>query len=122
MNRDPRDDRIAELERENAQLRARVAELEAKVAELLEKVNRNSSNSSKSPSSDGPAKAPKRKRSKSGRKRGGQPGHKGHQRKLVPIEQVQHLEIIEPQQCDCGGEVTVDSEDVRRHHTCNGRR
>lgn len=121
MNRDPRDARIAELERDNAQLKldnaellARVAELEAKVAALLEKVNRNSSNSSKSPSSDGPAQAPKRKRSKSGRKRGGQPGHKGHQRKLVPIEQVQHLEIIEPRQCNCGGEVTVDSEDVER--------
>jgi transposase len=136
VNADPRDDRIAELERANAKLEranaklerekgkverekaellVHVSELEAKVAKLIEKVNRNSSNSSKPPSSDGPAKTPRRERSKSGRKRGGQPGHKGHQRKLVPIEEVAHLEIVEPRQCDCGGEVRVDSEDVKRH-------
>ena len=68
---------------------ARVQELETEVSALREQVNRNSRNSSKPPASDGPAVPPKpRKRAKGKRKRGGQPGHKGTTRKLVPIEQV----------------------------------
>jgi Family of unknown function (DUF6444) len=57
--------RIAELEAENAVLRARVAELEAQL-------RGNSRNSSKPPSSDGLGKpAPKSLRGKSGRRSGG---------------------------------------------------
>ena len=66
-----------------------VESLLAEVAELREQINRNSSNSSQPPSSDGPDVASKAgRRSKRKRQRGGQPGHKGATRKLVPIEQV----------------------------------
>lgn len=54
---DPRDQRIAELEAENAALKTRCAELERKVEELTqlvlmlkERLDRNSGNSSKPPS------------------------------------------------------------------------
>ena len=73
---------VATVER----LTARVEELERKVALLT----RDSSNSSKPPSSDGPAAKPKARRAIKSKKRkpGGQPGHKGTNRDLIPIEQV----------------------------------
>lgn len=79
-------------------LKARVTELERKIALLT----RDSSNSSKPPSSDGPGKKPKLQRPKKSRKRnpGGQPGHKGTRRELVPIEEVDHVEEVLPEACE----------------------
>ena len=58
---DPRDQRIAELEAENAALKVRCSELEKKVEDLTqlvlmlkERLDRNSGNSSQPPSSDSP--------------------------------------------------------------------
>jgi hypothetical protein len=73
-------------------LLAHVQALETEMAALLERVNRNSHNSSKPPSSDGPGVSRKpRRRAKSGRKRGAQPGHKGMTRKLVPRHQAERM-------------------------------
>src|SRR5215472_15403597 len=61
-------------------LRAEVSELKQEVRELKERLALNSRNSNKPPGSDGlskPSVAPKSLREKSGRKRGGQPGHPG---------------------------------------------
>jgi transposase len=89
--------RDAELAARDAELaieRARRAELEAQVAKLTEalsalqeQVGRNSSNSNKPPSSDGPGVSTVKKKPKGGR-RGGQKGHRGSHRFLVPAEQV----------------------------------
>ena len=93
---DPRDQRIAELEAENAALRARTAELEKKVEDLTqlvlmlkERLDRNSGNSSKPPSSDSPdQRSERRGKGPTGGSRGGQPGHTGSKRDLLPKEQV----------------------------------
>jgi transposase len=96
---------------------ARVQELEAEVSALREQVNRNSRNSSKPPSSDGPGVPPKpRKRAKGKRKRGGQPGHKGTTRKLVPIEQVKDSHDIKPETCrKCGHALRGQDPEPHRH-------
>jgi transposase len=92
----------AALRMENAELREMVEALRAEVAELRARLGQNSSNSSKPPSSDGPAKpAPKSLRRKSGRKPGGQKGHPGSTLARVsdPDEVVRH----EPRACTgCG--------------------
>jgi hypothetical protein len=70
---------------------ARIAELEQHVAKLLEERGRNSSNSGKPPSTDSPrnrAERRARNKDKSGRKRGGQPGHEGSQRALLLTDEV----------------------------------
>src|SRR3569832_346659 len=65
---------LEELVREQA---ARILRLEERVHDLENRLSKNSSNSSKPPSSDGLGKKPKSLREQSGRKTGGQPGHKG---------------------------------------------
>ena len=58
----------------------RIAELEALVADLPTRLGVNSSNSSKPPSSDGPHVKPAPPKTPSGKRRGGQPGHRRHER------------------------------------------
>jgi transposase len=93
----------AELEVLVAGQAARIAELEAVVAELRARLDQNSRNSSKPPSSDGYAKpAANKKRSlrrRSGRRPGGQPGHRGHhlERREDPDRTVLHA----VERCEC---------------------
>ena len=121
VDRDPRDiARIADLEVEVAtkdlligKLEAqvsRVGDLERKVEELTklvmklqEELGRNSGNSNMPPSSDSPSeRAERRGGAKSKRKRGGQPGHSGSSRGLVPPEQVSEFVHLFPSNCeDC---------------------
>lgn len=95
---DERDRRIAELVAEVAALRAQVAELQA----LL---RQNSSNSNRPPSSDAPADRESRPgKPPSGRSRGGQPGHKGWKRTLLPPEKVNRTKDCFPSSCRRCGE------------------
>jgi transposase len=80
--------RIAALEAENARLRELVAQLTTRVQELEARLGRDSSNSSQPPSADPPQARPRPAPRPTGRRRGGQPGHPGHHRTPVPVEQV----------------------------------
>ncbi|WP_249019602.1 IS66 family transposase [Conexibacter sp. S30A1] len=99
------------LVEENAALRKRVVEQDARIEELERRDNRDSRNSSQPPSSDPPKSRAERRReareklkqlSKSKRKPGGQPGHEGKHRQMVPPERVDHRSQHLPQACSCG--------------------
>jgi len=89
----------ARLEKRVAELEAQVAALLAEVAALKEKLNRNSSNSSKPPSSDPPWDKQPAGKSRSGRAPGGQAGHEGHHRQRVPLERVAKVIHVMPTVC-----------------------
>lgn len=100
--------RVASLEAENKHLRDEVQELRGKLA-------KNSKNSSKPPSSDGLKKPqPKSLRKPSGKKPGGQPGHRGT--RLEMVEQPDHIVSHAALDCQqCGRSLDgVDAIDHRR--------
>lgn len=117
-----RDDRVRELEAALVAKDAEITALKAQVAELLERLNQNSSNSHKPPSSDPPANR-KQRRAKAKdkrRKRGGQKGHKGSRRELLPPEQVDQVVDHFPNECeDCWRPLpeTPDPHATRYQHT-----
>jgi transposase len=121
---DPRDARIAELEAQLAARDARILELEAalqraleRIAELEAKLRQNSTNSSKPPSSDGPG-VERRAAKGTGRKPGGQPGHPGKKRELLPVEEVDVVVKLVPDRCGrCQGPTVVlaDAPQLLRH-------
>src|SRR3954451_2385665 len=84
-----------------AAILAVIASLEKRVAELEARLNPNSTNSSKPPSSDPPDVKLRRRppAPPSGRKRGGQPGHKRHTRTPVPPEQLRETFEVKPTHC-----------------------
>ncbi|MBD3893994.1 IS66 family transposase [Hydrogenophaga sp.] len=95
-----------------------IHQLMQRLSWLEERVSLNSRNSSKPPSSDGPATPPARpSKSPSGKKLGGQPGHKGSFRAMVPEQDVQHrTQCQPPAQCDaCGSAIKVDGDKPIRH-------
>ncbi|MEM9079041.1 MAG: DUF6444 domain-containing protein [Bacteroidota bacterium] len=69
----------------------KLANSEAQNQELLDKINRTSKNSSSPPSSDLPGISKPPKKKKSGKKRGGQPGHKGHSRHLYEVSECEGI-------------------------------
>ena len=96
-----------ELERlthENDRLRKTVAEQAKQIADLERQLairQQNSTTSSKPPSSDGLAGRQRERgcRKKSRRRPGGQLGHPGHCRPLVPLERVNHFVEVFPDTC-----------------------
>jgi transposase len=86
------EDEVAALRAENARLREQVETLGALVHELQARLAKDSHNSGKPPSSDGLARKTRSLRKKSGKKHGGQLGHRGETLHLVgaPDEVVEH--------------------------------
>jgi transposase len=85
---------------------ALVRSLEQRIAALEERLNKNSTNSSKPPSSDSPSVKRRPPTPPSGKKRGGQPGHLRRVRALVPPDQLRHVIPCKPPHCrKCGQEL-----------------
>jgi transposase len=114
------DDELGELRAQLALLVEENASLRARIAELERQLNRDSRNSSMPPSSDPPKSRAERRREAraklkelSTRKPGGQPGHEGKHREMVPPERVDRRSEHLPVACACGhrfdgSEVRVD--------------
>jgi transposase len=95
-------------------LEATVALLQERVRELEARLAQNSTNSSKPPSSDPPGVVRPAKKPK-GKKRGGQPGHRGHHRALLPAERVEEVEHV-PEACEHCGYALAGAEEGRPVH------
>jgi transposase len=81
-------------------LQKRVDELERLVKDLQARLGANASNSSIPPSANPPAAPPAVVKKPTGRKTGGQKGHKGHQRLRLPPERLQHTIALVPTHCE----------------------
>ena len=92
-------------------LEARVVALEAEVHDLRARLALDSTNSSQPPSADPPGTVRPGK-PKSGRKRGAQPGHRGHFRHLLPVGQVDHVVEHRPLCCRRCGHSLADARSV----------
>jgi len=102
MTHNEKDALIEYLQKENAELKARIEELER----LLKM---NSQNSSKPPSSDPPSLPPKRAPKKR-KKRGAKKGHEPHLKALLPPDKVTKSYEFEPDFCpDCGSDQFIES-------------
>ena len=77
-----------------------ITKLEARVEELERRLGQNSQNSSRPPSTDPLGLKRPPKKPPSGRSPGGQRGHEGHQRALVPADQVTSSTECYPKECE----------------------
>lgn len=91
------------------------------IQQLNEKLKINSKNSSLSPSKDRSSKNKSNikrneQRRKNPKKRGGQLGHKKHERILLPLDKVNYIVPCCPDSaCACGGQVILNTGIYRRH-------
>jgi len=93
-------------------LLAKIAELEARI----ERGQKTPQNSSLPPSSQHPHARPQPPRRKSKKKRGGQPGHKKHDRPLIPTENCDDVQSLKPAECRrCGTRLSGSDREPLRH-------
>jgi transposase len=89
--------------------------LQEQVRTLQEQLNQTSQNSSCPPSSD-PPQHRRPGHPQSHRPRGGQPGHPGHTRTLIPVEEVDEVVVLKPTQCTyCQALLSGDDPKPWRH-------
>jgi len=114
-----RDQEVRRQAEQIAEQKQQIADAEKQIAELERQLalrRQNSTNSSKPPSSDGLAGEPRERgrRKKSRRKAGGQPGHRGTHRPLVPVAEVDEIRPILPDRCQhCGHALPTQIEQVQ---------
>jgi transposase len=107
---------LLRMDEQIQRLEQRVAKQDERIAQR--RLGRNSRNSSQPPSADPPSAPPRRGKDSSGRKPGGQPGHEGKGRPLLPAWAVDEVFEHWPERCDCGhvfaaGERVVAGEPAR---------
>src|SRR5262252_6524 len=96
-------------------LEVRVATLEGMVQTLQAQLHQTSRNSSRPPSSDPPHRE-RPHHPRSTRRRGGQPGHPGFTRTLIPVDEVDEVVVIKPTQCPhCQAPLAGDDPKPWRH-------
>ena len=101
---DRQEQEIERLREENERLRTLLEEYAKRIADLERQLalkQQNSSITSKPPSSDGLAgqQRERGRRTKSRRKAGGQPGHPGRHRELVPVDRLDAIVDLAPAAC-----------------------
>lgn len=90
--------------------------LTERIAELEAQLGKDPTNSSKPPSTLHPHAKPTARKSKSRRKRGGQPGHDKHTRLVIPTDQCQDVIPCWPHECRrCGQPLTGTDPQPIRH-------
>jgi hypothetical protein len=110
---------VTEQAEQIAEKKQKIADAEKQIADLERQLalrKQNSTNSSKPPSSDGLAGESRQRgrRKKSRRKVGGQPGHRGAHRPLVPAERIDEVRLVLPEQCrHCGHGLPAQAEHVQ---------
>jgi transposase len=109
---------LLRMDRQIQALTETVARQGERIAQLERRLNRSSRNSSQPPSTDPPGSAPRREKDASGRRQGGQPGHEGKGRPLLPAWAVDEVVDHWPDRCDCGhvfaaGELVAAGDPVR---------
>lgn len=95
---------------------ALVRSFERRITDLEARLNQDSSNSSKPPSSDLPYAKRRPPRTPSGKKKGGQDGHRRHAREMVPAERLTAIVERRPTACrGCGHCLRGDDPGPVRH-------
>ncbi len=91
------------IARQSPESQAIIRLLLAKIVELEARLGKTPQNSSLPPSSQHPHAKPPGKKPNSKKKRGGQPGHKKHERPLVPTDECDDVQTLKPSACRrCG--------------------
>ena len=110
---------VPQLQKQIERQQKQVEQQQKRIKQLEEQVGKNSRNSSKPPSSDPPNVKKPPPKAQGNRKRGGQPGHKGHGRKLKPAEEVTRFVVSKPSECqECGTLLLGEDPQPHRHQVC----
>lgn len=113
----PQPKTLAEAQQTIEALWAALHDAMKRIEQLEEQLQADSQTTSKPPSSDSPrSRAERRRKPRSERRRGAQPGHPKHERAIVAETEVDAVQRFFPASCDrCGGQLAIEAEPVVRH-------